>query len=84
MLEEADRSRLGAGAVLPWVPDLVGADSDHERSVLIFGAAYAGFIAEYSTRPACLPLADYTKAAASEEKGWTGNGGRKVRRVAVQ
>lgn len=52
-----------AETVLPWVPDIVGKEAEGDRAVLIFGAAYAGFIQEYSCRGACLRLRDYAEAA---------------------
>jgi hypothetical protein len=52
-----------AETVLPWVPDIVGKKAEGDRAVLIFGAAYAGFIREYSCRSACLRLRDYAEAA---------------------
>ena len=50
-------------AILPWVPDIVGKEAEGGRTILIFGASYAGFIREYSCRNACLRLADYLQAA---------------------
>jgi hypothetical protein len=63
MLDVDHALGINADDVLPWVPDIVGKDSGKEKSLLIFGAAYAGFIEEYSSRGACMPLSEYVKAA---------------------
>jgi hypothetical protein len=57
--------------VLPWVPDLVGKRSGNKEGLLIFGAAYAGFIREYSSRPpqTCMPLSEYVKASNLKKQG---------------
>ena len=55
--------------VLPWVPDLVGKRSGNKEGLLIFGAAYAGFIEEYSSRPACMLLSEYVRAAYLKNQG---------------
>lgn len=71
MLERNALLGVDANTVLPWVPDLVGKDAQGDGAVLVIGAAYAGFIREYSGRGACLPLADYisaTRVAGGE--GW--------------
>jgi len=47
------------GTILPWVPDLVGRNSDNEDGLLVVGTAYAGFITEYSPRAGTLPLSKY-------------------------
>lgn len=71
MVERDEALGIDADAVLPWVPDIVGKDADGDRAVLVFGAAYAGFIHEYSGRDACLPLADYVEAAKrGDGDGW--------------
>ena len=56
--------------VLPWVPDIVGKDSDNKQGLLIFGAAYAGFIEEYSPRPACMPLSEYVKSVKHQDMNY--------------
>ena len=71
MLEPDAALAIDADTVLPWVPDIVGKDADGDRAVLVFGAAYAGFIHEYSSRDACLPLSDYVQAAKrGDGDGW--------------
>ena len=52
---------------LPWVPDLVGKESQDEGGIVIVGSAYAGFIHEYSTRAAKLPLQAYLAASSIED-----------------
>ncbi len=47
---------------LPWVPDLVGKNSDGPDAVMIIGSAYAPFVEGYSERH--LPLEDYRMQAA--------------------
>lgn len=64
MLHNAASGRRGP---LPWVPDLVGKDWRDESGVMIVGAAYAGFIEEYSTRSAAMPLARYLAASSVPE-----------------
>src|SRR5688572_22302126 len=54
----------GTGSVLPWVPDLVGKNWRSGSAVTIVGAAYAGFIKEYSRRSAVMPLAHYLDASS--------------------
>ena len=72
MLEPDAALPITTDTVLPWVPDIVGKDADGDRAVIIFGAAYAGFIREYSSRRACLGLSDYAKAATNDnEANWT-------------
>ncbi len=72
MLEPDAALDIKTDTVLPWVPDIVGKDADGDRGVIIFGAAYAGFIREYSSRRACLGLSDYAKAATNgNEANWT-------------
>jgi len=72
MLEPDAALAIQSDTVLPWVPDIVGKDAHGDRAVLIFGAAYAGFIREYSGRRACLGLGDYVKAATNgNETNWT-------------
>src|SRR4030095_14884020 len=44
--------------VLPWVPDLLGMSWRERDALLVVGSAYAGFIAECSTRHRCLGIAD--------------------------
>jgi uracil-DNA glycosylase len=69
-MQEPDAAlAIDADTVLPWVPDIVGKEADGDRAVLVFGAAYAGFIHEYSSRDACLPLADYVEAAKRGDSG---------------
>ena len=63
MLEPDADLGIHASSVLPWVPDIVGKEADGDRAILIFGAAYAGFIREYSCRGACLRLAEYAISA---------------------
>lgn len=63
MLEPDPALGIDHNSVLPWVPDLVGNDAGGEHAILLFGAAYAGFIREYSRRGACLALADYVSTA---------------------
>jgi hypothetical protein len=71
MLEPDPALGIDQNTVLPWVPDLVGNDAAGEHAILLFGAAYAGFIREYSCRGACLPLADYVAAAKHDRAaGW--------------
>ena len=55
------------GCPLPWVPDLVGRESQNKSGLTIIGLAYAGFISEYSSRKNTMPLDDYCKAASAEE-----------------
>ena len=70
-LEPDQALGIDASSVLPWVPDIVGNEADGDRAVLVFGAAYAGFIREYSGRGACLPLAAYVEAAKRcDGDGW--------------
>ncbi len=63
MLDENATLGINADSVLPWVPDIVGKDSHKENDLLIFGAVYAGFIDEYSSRRECMPLNEYVNAA---------------------
>lgn len=49
---------------LPWVPDLVGTRWKVAEGAVIVGSAYAGFIKEYSTRSAAMPLDQYLAAAS--------------------
>jgi hypothetical protein len=67
MLDENQALGIKVDDVLPWVPDIVGKNSDKENGLLIFGAAYAGFIYEYSSRPACMPLCEYVKAVKDQD-----------------
>ncbi len=48
--------------VLPWVPDLFGRSWHEPDALLVVASAYAGFIAECSTRHRCLQIADYRPA----------------------
>lgn len=50
---------------LPWVPDLVGMESDQRRGVLVVGSAYAPFIADLAQRKAKLTLSAYEAAMNS-------------------
>jgi hypothetical protein len=52
---------------LPWVPDLVGQDWRDESGVVVVGYAYAGFIREYSTRSATIPLDQYLAASSVKD-----------------
>lgn len=70
MLDENHTLGINVDDVLPWVPDIVGKDSGKENSLLIFGAAYAGFIYEYSSRPACIPLCEYVKAVKDQDMAY--------------
>ena len=63
MLEDHPDLGIGRGDVLPWVPDLVGKEWKSPEAVFVYGAAYAGFIREYSTRHASMPIAEYREAA---------------------
>ena len=55
------------GCPLPWVPDLVGKESQNKNGVMVVGLAYAGFIREYSGRPASMLLSDYSGASSVED-----------------
>ena len=73
MLEPYAALCIHNDTVLPWVPDIVGKEAEGSDAILIFGAAYAGFIREYSGRGACLGLADYAKFALDDGgDNWTG------------
>jgi hypothetical protein len=61
-----DRSLTPSG-VLPWVPDLVGVDSDDPAAVIVVGSAYAGFIQQYSGRRKSMPLANYLASGSAQE-----------------
>jgi hypothetical protein len=52
-------------APLPWVPDLVGKDSRGSDGVIVIGSAYAGFIAERSTRRCALSVGQYSQASTA-------------------
>lgn len=62
-----DSTLLGERGPLPWVPDLVGKESQSETGIIIVGSAYAGFINEYSTRSATMPLNQYLAASSVQE-----------------
>jgi hypothetical protein len=49
MLDPAVLGQTAAGIILPWVPDVLGANWEDERAVHVVGWAYAGFITEIST-----------------------------------
>lgn len=51
---------------LPWVPDLVGNDWRDASSVVVVGSAYAGFIREYSTRTATIPMNQYATSSVED------------------
>ncbi len=62
-----DSNLLAARGPLPWVPDLVGKESQSEAGIIIVGSAYAGFIGESSTRIAKMPLKQYFDASSVQE-----------------
>jgi hypothetical protein len=51
---------------LPWVPDLVGKQWRDAGALVIVGSAYAGFIREYSTRTATIPLSQYATSSVQD------------------
>ncbi len=59
MLTEGVIPNLNHTSVLPWVPDIVGANWLAPHAVFVVGLAYAGFIEEYCGRPYSMPLAEY-------------------------
>lgn len=61
MMDPAVLGQTAAGVVLPWVPDVLGANWEDERAVHVVGWAYAGFIKEISSRD--LAFRDYLKAS---------------------
>ena len=63
MMDPAVLGQAAAGIVLPWVPDVLGADWKDERAVHLVGLAYAGFIKEISSR--YLPFSDYLQACTA-------------------
>lgn len=62
-----DSSLSAMRGPLPWVPDLVGKESQEETGIIIVGSAYAGFIHEYSTRHAKMPLSAYLTASSVQD-----------------
>ena len=56
---------VGPETILPWVPDLAGKKWKEKASVFVVGSAYAGFIKEYSGRPATMNLCCYASANSS-------------------
>ena len=61
MLDPAVLGQTADGIVLPWVPDVLGADWEDVSAVHVVGWAYAGFIREISSR--YLPFSDYLRAS---------------------
>jgi hypothetical protein len=59
----------GRQCPLPWVPDLVGKESDQRGGVLVVGSAYSPFIAGLAQRNARLALSRYENA--TDGSGWT-------------
>lgn len=59
MLTEGVVQNLDHTTVLPWVPDIVGANWLAPQAVFVVGLAYAGFIKEYCRRHFSMPLAEY-------------------------
>jgi hypothetical protein len=58
-----DPNPLGTVAnPLPWVPDLVGKNSDAANAVMIIGSAYAPFVEGYCGRDHTMPLSSYRAA----------------------
>jgi hypothetical protein len=57
---------ITTATVLPWVPDLLGANWTDEESLIIVGSAYSGFIREYSGGKG-LRIRDYL---ASSQQEW--------------
>lgn len=55
----SQQAMIGGRVVLPWPPDILGANWSKPGSLLIIGSAYAGFIREFSGRSASMPLRDY-------------------------
>jgi hypothetical protein len=66
--------------VLPWVPDLLGANWTDEESLLIVGSAYAGFIREYNGGKG-LRIRDYL--ACSQQK-WSRFQAEFIRQVVTE
>jgi hypothetical protein len=50
LLDPSVFGREADGLVLPWVPDVLGCQWDHDNAVHIVGSAYAGFIQGISKR----------------------------------
>lgn len=69
MLDLNPLLNIDSNYVLPWVPDLVGKDSNSDNGLLVYGAAYAGFIKEYSSRKACIHLSEYINAVKMKDQG---------------
>src|SRR5271169_4861651 len=63
----AQQAMVNGQAVLPWPPDLLGSDWSKPGSWLIIGSAYAGFIREFSRRPASMCLSDYDPMLSWQE-----------------
>jgi uracil-DNA glycosylase len=56
------------GLVLPWVPDILGSEWNHEKAVHVVGLAYAGFIEGISKRS--FPFDDYLRASKGHWHGF--------------
>jgi hypothetical protein len=62
-----DSNLLAERGPLPWVPDLVGNEWQNQNGIVIIGSAYAGFVREYSTRSATMPLSQYLAASSVKD-----------------
>ena len=52
------------GLVLPWVPDVLGSEWQHQDTVHVVGSAYAGFIEKISRRS--FPFGDYLRTSRKQ------------------
>lgn len=66
MMDPVVVGQAAAGIVLPWVPDILGANWKDARAVHVVGWAYAGFVKEISSR--YLPFSDYLQASKAHWK----------------
>lgn len=71
---------ITSGTVLPWVPDLLGANWTDRESLLIVGSAYAGFIYEYNGGKG-LHIRDYL---ACSQRDWPRFQTEFIRQVVTQ
>ncbi len=75
----SQQAMVDGQVVLPWPPDLLGFNWSKPGSLLIIGSAYAGFIREFSGRPASMLLCDY-----DEKLSWQGFQERFLRDVVAK